>query len=174
MIFASKVRLRPGPCLSMCLRFGGSRHPPEETRFDPWKSPLLTLGPLKSRREAAAISFTLKLLDGKGRGVLDAYAPVFVDNTKLHNYSTQNAPKGLQIKDRSRHKSLISFDRSYLGCIRKIWKKLPNELVQKGAKDGWLKIKKSCTISITKVWKLRKELRKRLWLQLRWIHHWCI
>ena len=35
-----------------------------------------TLGPLKSRREAAAISFTLKLLDGKGRGVLDAYAPV--------------------------------------------------------------------------------------------------
>ena len=52
------------------------------------------LGPLKSRREAAAISFTLKLLDGKGRGVLDAYTPVFVDNTKLHNYSTQNAPKG--------------------------------------------------------------------------------
>ena len=115
-----------------------------------------TLGPLKSRREAAAISFTLKLLDGKGRGVLDAYVPVFVDNTKLHNYSTQNAPKGLQIKDRSRHKSLISFDRSYLGCIHKIWKKLPNELVQKGAKDGWLKIKKSCTITITKGLKIKK------------------
>ena len=68
-----------------------------------------TLGPLKSRREAAAISFTLKLLDGKGRGVLNAYAPDFVDNSKLHKYSTQNAPKCLQIKDRSGHKSLISF-----------------------------------------------------------------
>jgi hypothetical protein len=43
-----------------------------------------------------------------------------------------------------------------LGCIHKIWKKLPNELVQKGAKDGWLKIKKSCTISITKGLKIKK------------------
>jgi len=48
------------------------------------------------------ISFTLKLLDGKGRGVLNAYAPVFVDNSKLHKYSTQTAPKSLQIKDCSR------------------------------------------------------------------------
>ena len=69
---------------------------------------------------------------------VNAYAPVFVDNSKLHKYSTQTAPKGLQIKDRSRHKSLISVDRSYLGCIHKIWKRLPNELVKKGAKDGWL------------------------------------
>ena len=95
-----------------------------------------TIGPLKLRREAAAISFTLKLLDGKGRGVLNAYAPVFVDNSKLHKYSTQTAPKGLQIKDRSRHKSLISFDRSYvyLDFIHKIWKRSPNELVRKGGK----------------------------------------
>ena len=87
---------------------------------------------------------------------------VFIDNTKLHNYSTQNAPKGLQIKDRSRHKSLISFDRSYLGCIHKIWKKLPNELVQKGANVGWLKIKKSCTISITKGLKIKKGSKKAI------------
>ena len=45
-------------------------------------------------------------------------------------------------------------DRSYLSCIHKIWTKLPNELVQK----GWLKIKKSCTrtISITKGLKVQK------------------
>ena len=76
----------------------------------------LTLGPLKSRREAAAISFMLKLLDGKGRGVLNAYASDFVDNPKLHRYSTKNAPKGLQFNDRSRHNSPISFlrfERSY-------------------------------------------------------------
>ena len=42
----------------------------------------------------------------------------------------------------------------------KIWKKLPNELVQKGAEDGWLKIKKSCTISITKGLKNKKGIKK--------------
>ena len=93
--------------------------------------------------------------------MLNAYAPDFVDNSKLHKYSTRNAHnKGLQFKDRSRHKSLISFDRIYLGCIHKIWKKLPNELVQKGAKYGWLKIKKSCTISITKGLKVKKGNKK--------------
>ena len=62
-----------------------------------------------------------------------------------------------------RAKPLISFDRTYLGCIHKndkIWKKLPNELVQKGAKGGWLKIKQSCTISITKGLKLKKGIKK--------------
>ena len=34
---------------------------------------------LQSRREAAAISFTLKLMDGKGRGVLKDMAPVVID-----------------------------------------------------------------------------------------------
>ena len=121
-----------------------------------------TIGPLKLRREAAAISFTLKLLDGKGRGVINSYAPGFVNNSKLHKYPTQNAPKGLQIKDRSRHKSLISFDTSYLGRIHKIWKRLLNGLVQRGAKDGWLKIKKSCRISITKDLKVKKGNKKAI------------
>ena len=44
------------------------------------------------------------------------------------------------------------------------WKKLPNKLVQKGAKDGWLnlklKIKKSCTISITEGLKVKRASKR--------------
>ena len=36
------------------------------------------------------------------------------------------------------------------------------ELVQKGAKDGWLKIKKSYTISITKGLKVKKGNKKEI------------
>ena len=122
------------------------------------------VGPLELRRDAQAVAFTLKLLDGKGRGVLKEFVPEFVDNSKLHNYSTQHASKGIQLVDRSRHNSLVAFDRSYLGSIHKIWRKLPHDLVQKGAKHGWLKIKKGCTVSITNDLKVKKG--KRKWLRL--------
>ena len=89
-----------------------------------------TVGPLNLRRDAQAIAFTLKLLDGKGRGVLNEYVPKFIDQSKLHKHDTQHASKGLQLVDRSRLKSLISFDRCYLGSIHKIWKRLPDKLVQ--------------------------------------------
>ena len=36
------------------------------------------MGHLCLRREATAIAFTLKLLDGKGRGVLKEYVPQFM------------------------------------------------------------------------------------------------
>ena len=41
-----------------------------------------TIESLHSRREAAAISFTLKLLNGDGRGVLKKFVPVVVDCSK--------------------------------------------------------------------------------------------
>ena len=116
-----------------------------------------TVGPLNLRRDAQAIAFTLKLLDGKGRGVLNEYIPKFIDQSKLHKHDTQHASKGLQLVDRSRLKSLISFDRCYLGSIHKIWKRLPDKLVVRGAKYGWLKIKKQCTISITQGMKVKKR-----------------
>ena len=89
------------------------------------------VGPLELRRDAQAVAFTLKLLDGKGRGVLKGFVPEFIDNSKLHNYSIQYASKGIQLVDRSRHNSLVrqlvASDRSYLGSIHKIWRKLPHK-----------------------------------------------
>jgi hypothetical protein len=120
------------------------------------------LEPLKLRREAQAVVFTLKLLDGKGRGVLKRFVPEFVDQSKLHKHNTKNSSKGLQLVDRSNHRSLISYDRSYLGSIHKIWKRLPNELVKEGSKQGWLKIKKSCTMSITQGMKVKKRIKKAI------------
>ena len=84
------------------------------------------------------------------------FVPEFVDQSKLHKHNTKDSSKGLQLVDRSNHRSRISYDRSYLGSIHKIWKRLPNDLVKEGSKQGWLKIKKSCTMSITQGMKIKK------------------
>ena len=161
------VWMRSSKCSSLSIDeiHGGSRHPLEETRFDPWKS----------SKDRQLHSWSTQVETWSCSYFVYAQTPWwtrercakwlcsgFVNNSKLHKCSTQNAPKGLQIKDRSRHKSLISFDRSYLDCIHKIWKRLPNELVQKGVKDDWLKIKTSCTISITKGLKVKKGNKKAI------------
>jgi hypothetical protein len=102
---------------------------------------------LRVRREANAIGFTLKLLDGDGRGILDSYKPKFINDR--HGHETQSSDKGPQLVDRSTVGSLLSFDRSYLGCIHKIWSRLPKSLTLKGLKVGWIKIKKDCKKFIT-------------------------
>ena len=102
---------------------------------------------LRVRREANAIGFTLKLLDGDGRGILDSYKPKVINDR--HGHETQSSDKGPQLVDRSTVGSLLSFDRSYLGCIHKIWSRLPKSLTLKGLKVGWIKIKKDCKKFIT-------------------------
>ena len=59
------------------------------------------MGHLCLRREATAIAFTLKLLDGKGRGVLKEYVPQFM--AKQHDHYTQHSSSGMQLVPRSRH-----------------------------------------------------------------------
>ena len=54
---------------------------------------------LRVRREANAIGFTLKLLDGDGRGILDSYKPKFINDR--HGHATQSSDKGPQLVDRS-------------------------------------------------------------------------
>ena len=97
--------------------------------------------PLQSRREAAAMSFTLKLMDGNGRGVLNAMAPVVVE-VPLSKKRCRHSATGTQLQSRSKVNSLDSFKRSYLGSIHNIWAKMPQEIIRDGREKGWIKITK--------------------------------
>ena len=110
-----------------------------------------TVESLGCRREAAAIAFTLKLLNGDGRGVLKDYVPTLI--TEFSNKDFVPGPRHeirrLQLADRSKNGSLDIFRDSYLGSIHKIWAKLPVELIERGLEKGWRKITTQCKDCIT-------------------------
>jgi hypothetical protein len=105
---------------------------------------------LRSRREAAAVSFTLKLLAGDGRGVLNNFVPTLVDHSKSVKRvrdSRHTAP-GLQLASRSNICSLDAYKRGYLGSIHQIWAKLPQHITEEGSKRGWRKVTKACKLHL--------------------------
>jgi hypothetical protein len=66
-----------------------------------------TMEPLKCRREAAAISLALKLLDGRGRGRLQDHTPKLVD-IKTVRFS-RHTSNGLKLQSVIKAKSLDVF-----------------------------------------------------------------
>ena len=116
---------------------------------------------LQERREAAAIAFTCKLLDGKGRGVLKKFVP----QIEYGNGNTRSSC-GLQLKRRDVHGSLNCFKRSYLGNIHNIWLKIPKDIRELGMAKGWDKhkriIKKSIGKKILNHWEKTGENNKQL------------
>ena len=70
---------------------------------------------LQSRREAAAMSMGLKLLDGKGRGQLQLHAPVLITN-KATRFSRHSAT-GLQLKSKVKAGSLEVYRRGFHGLL---------------------------------------------------------
>ena len=98
---------------------------------------------LQSRREAAAVAFTFKLLDGDGRGVLKDFAPEIMDIPVCIKRCRHSA-SGLQLVSRAKVRSLNAFKRSYLGSIHTIWAKLPHDLLRVGESKGWGKVTKAC------------------------------
>lgn len=108
-----------------------------------------TVETLASRREASAVAFTLKLLAGKGRGVLKRHVPEIITRKSNKDYDSMRPAKQLQLADRTETNSLDIYIRSYLGSIHKIWSRLPLSLLVKGEKHGWQKITKKCKEFIT-------------------------
>ena len=105
---------------------------------------------LQSRREAAAISLALDLLDDKGYGELKKYKPELIEPLKLSKKMTRHTTSaGLQLKSNSKTNSLDQFKRSYLGSIHSIWSKLPQTLITEGQATGWNKIKKRAKMFLT-------------------------
>ena len=112
-----------------------------------------TAEPLQARRDAAAMSFALKLLDGKARGVLKNFIPVVTEPLRLCKKRTRQCLEGTQILPTVRAKSLDVYRRSLRGVLPRIWARVPQEIISIGANKGtkrcWLKIKTNCVDFLT-------------------------
>jgi len=112
-----------------------------------------TIESLSSRREAAAVSLALDLLDGEGYGELQQHKSQLIEPLRLSKKRTRYvASAGLQLKSKARTNSLDQYKRSYLGSIHKIWSKLPQTLISEGQVSGWCKIKKRAKQFLTGKW----------------------
>ena len=108
-----------------------------------------TIEPLQARRDAAAVSLALKMLDGKVQGELKCFTPVLSEPLRLCKKRTRNSLEGIQVVSKVRACSLDVYRRSFLGALPKIWSKLPVDLIRKGERYGWLKIKTACNDFLT-------------------------
>ena len=92
---------------------------------------------LHTRREASLLSLIFKLLDGSCRGPLQALAPTLT-TAAPHCRSTRSATinNGIRVLEQTNAYSLDCFKRSAISILPSVWKKLPQELIQKGADTG--------------------------------------
>ena len=99
---------------------------------------------LATRREAAALSFGLKLMNGDARGVLKQHVPELYEPLQLTRKRTRQVLDGKQLKSRVKRNSLDAYRRGFHGILPTVWKKIPQEIVSVGYNTGWLKVKKRC------------------------------
>ena len=96
---------------------------------------------LSLRREAAAITTTLKLLSGRARGKLQLLIP----ELKTVEASRSMKAEGIQLVSAWKHKyTLDLYSDSYQGSRHKLWEKLPQNIVRLGVKKGWSRIIRLC------------------------------
>ena len=102
-----------------------------------------TIETLEARREAAAIRLALKLMDGRGRGKLQDFAPQVMDSKSCR--PSRHYTNGMRLETTVKARSLNVFKRSFIGAVPVIWNKLPKDIIDKGKARGWTKIKKLCS-----------------------------
>jgi hypothetical protein len=97
---------------------------------------------LSCRREASVFGMLCKMLDGEVRGDLKDFIPQFA--SAQHNRRGRSAAvnTSLALTDLSQSTSLLQYERSFCGIAPKVFKKIPEELIQKGKEGGWRKIMK--------------------------------
>ena len=113
-----------------------------------------TAEPLQARRDAAAMSLALKLLDGKTRGELKNFVPKLIEplikalqeedssNTRRNSNCSQS-----QILVKSN--SLDVYKRGFVCALPRIWSRIPIEIIDRGAARCWLEIKTACCDFLT-------------------------
>ena len=100
--------------------------------------------PLQARREAAALYFSLKLLSGSCKGVLNRFVPQLYCPSDLTTRDSRHTLSGIQVKPVVTAKSLNTTVRGFHGVFPNIWSRLPQKLVTKGQAVGWHKINSRC------------------------------
>ncbi len=100
---------------------------------------------LRSRREAALLGLSFKLLDGAGRGALQEFAPILsVSYPDLSAWQLRTVSHGIRVRDFTSVTSLNCFKRSAVGALPAVWDNIPQEVLQIGLSKGWRKINKRC------------------------------
>lgn len=89
-------------------------------------------------------SMLCKMLDGEVRGDLKDFIPEFasVQHDRRGNLRSAVKNTSLALKELTRSTSLLYYERSFCGIAPKVFKKISEELIQKGKEGGWRKIMK--------------------------------
>jgi hypothetical protein len=104
-----------------------------------------TCEPLSLRREAAAVSLALKMLNGDCRRDLDKLKFLITDTPSCHRYNTKAAKSGIQLQPVTLSKyPLDSYSRGFMGALPSIWARLPHKLIRRGSEFGWRTITRAC------------------------------
>ena len=97
-----------------------------------------------------------------------------IEPLRLCKKRTRNSLEGVQVASKAKAKSLDVYKRGFHGALPKIWSKIPIDIITKGKRKGWLKIKSDCVDFLTgkttiKIHKKQKtsELYKcfKIWLE---------
>ena len=100
---------------------------------------------LSLRREAAAITTTLKLLSSKAHGKLQLLVPELKTVEVSRSAKVVAKVEGIQLVSAWKHKYTLDLYRdSYQGIRHKLWEKLPQNIVRLGVKKGWSRIIRLC------------------------------
>ena len=93
---------------------------------------------LESRRDAACVKLAFKLLDGKGRGSLNRFAPSLVNVQARSKHQSSGLQLTMPVVA-SRY-PLECFKRSFFYRMPEIWSKIPQSLIMQCEHSDWLKI----------------------------------
>jgi hypothetical protein len=101
-----------------------------------------TIESLSSRRAAAAVSFSFKMLAGECKGVLNKFVPKLYEPMMHDNRISRHTRTGLQIHSKIKSRSLNLYSRGFVGALPRIWRLLPQAIIMEGNERGWLKIQR--------------------------------
>ena len=90
------------------------------------------------------MSMALKLIAGRGRCELNNFVPKLTEPLRLCKKRTRHTLEGTQIARKTKASSLDVYKRSFEGALPSIWSRIPVEIITRGERKGWLKIKTAC------------------------------
>ena len=101
---------------------------------------------LSSRRDAAAFSLAVKMLSGKGRGILNDFTPQLYHIPESTNSTRTRSSSltGFQVQSQITTKSLDVTRRGFAGAIPRIFAALPQPWIKFGVLNGWHMIEARC------------------------------
>jgi hypothetical protein len=101
---------------------------------------------LSSRRDAAAFSLAVKMLSGKGRGILNDFTPQLYHIPESTNSTRTRSSSltGFQVQSQITTKSLDVTRRGFAGAIPRIFAALPQPWIKFGVLNEWQMIEARC------------------------------